>query len=67
MTIPSPFPEVNQVIEEATEAMKLAYSKLIADGILPQQAEQIVETNFQRVNQNQNLVLNISELCKPID
>lgn len=54
------------VIDAADSVMKEAYLSLIDSGKTPKDADLTVKKNFERVNNNPLLLLNIKELCKSI-
>lgn len=59
-----PFDNVNQIRNAALEVCQKAYENLVSQGLAPVDAEKIVKCNFQRINNNPNLILIIEELCK---
>ncbi len=59
-----PFNQVNKIVDAATTECQKAYENLISEGVSPIDAEQRVKVNFNRVNNNPNLILTVDELCK---
>jgi hypothetical protein len=61
---PLPFNQVNQIVSAANSVCQEAVEKLISQGVPPNVAEEKVKRNFNRVNNNSNLILNVEEICK---
>ncbi len=52
------------MVSAANAVCQEAFEKLISEGVPSDVAEEKIKSNFDRVNNNPNLILNVEELCK---
>ena len=54
----------NEIIKQTVDPLEKAIKQLIGEGLTKEKAENIVRTNFECINNNNQLIITVDELVK---